>query len=123
MRRRVPGWAVAATLASLGILGGWPAVGPTRARAELRFGQTTFEAGEVRGGAVLTPRFAFTNVGTAPVEITEVRPGCGCLKPRLTRRTVPPGETGQIELEVDTRRESAGPHVWQLGVRSQRGAT
>ncbi len=87
----------------------------------MRFTQTTFEVGEVRTGVVLTPRFAFSNVGTAPVEITEVRPGCGCLKPRLTRRTLAPGETGQIDLEVDTRRESAGPHVWQLGVRWQRG--
>src|SRR5947209_15529336 len=118
---RGPRNVVAAALALAGLLGGWPAATPARLRADLRFGQTTCEVGEVRGGAVLTPHFAFTNVGSDPVEITEVRPGCGCLKPRLTRRVVPPGETGELELEVDTRRESAGPHVWQLDVRWRRG--
>src|SRR4051794_1630648 len=86
MRRRVPRWAVAAVLAVLGLLGGWPRSEPARARAELRFGQTTFDAGTVRNGVVLTPRFAFTNDGDEPAEITEVRPGCGCLKSRLTQR-------------------------------------
>jgi hypothetical protein len=123
MRRRVPRWAVVAVLAALGLLGGWPRGTPGHARADLRFPQTTFEAGAVRGGAVLTPRFTFTNAGTEPVEITEVRPGCGCLKPRLTQRTVRPGETGHLDLEVDTRRESAGPHVWQLDVRWGQGGT
>lgn len=122
MPRSGPRWLVMTGLAILGLLGGWPPGQPTRARAELRFQQTTYAAGEVRNGVVLTPRFAFTNVGSTPVEITEVRPGCGCLKPRLTQRTIAPGATGQLELEVNTRRESAGPHVWQLDVRWQRGA-
>ena len=83
MPGRKPHEMIAALLALVSLLGGWPGGAPARLRAELRFQQTTCEVGEVRGGAVLVPRFTFTNVGSTPVEITEVRPGCGCLKPRL----------------------------------------
>src|SRR4051794_30336316 len=89
-------------------------VGTGRVRAELRFAARRADLGEVRSGAKRGHAFAFVNAGSGPAEIVEVRPGCGCLRPRLGRTVYQPGEQGTISLEVNARGESAGPHVWRL---------
>jgi hypothetical protein len=90
-------------------------------RAELRFEQTTVQLGPVRGGVRLAQEFTFTNDGPEPVEVLDVRVGCGCLKPTLARRTFPPGEQGAIVLEVNTLGQAAGAHTWHADVRYRRG--
>jgi hypothetical protein len=97
----------------------------TPARADLRFGQTQIEVGEVRSGAPLAQRFAFVNDGPAPVAITAVQPSCGCLTPRLEPagtllpHTYQPGEQGALLLEVNTLSQNQGVHTWHLVVRSE----
>jgi hypothetical protein len=101
--------AAAVILGMLSLLGG-----ARRAGAELRFAAARVDLGEVRNGAKLGHTFKFVNTGPALVEIVEVRPGCGCLKPRLERTSYRPGEEGAVLLEVNARGESAGPPVWRL---------
>jgi hypothetical protein len=84
------------------------------ARAELRFDQPVQDAGEVRGGPTLTRRFEFTNAGPRTVVITETKPSCGCLKPRLSANHFGPGEKGWVELEINTLSQPAGPVAWQV---------
>jgi hypothetical protein len=91
-------------------------VGVGGVRAEVRFVQTEADAGEVRGGLPLVHRFTFTNAGPHPAEVVEMRPSCGCLRPRPDKRTYQPGESGEIALEVHTLGEEAGPHRWTLQV-------
>ena len=86
---------------------------PGAARAQLRFERPQADLGEVRGGKPLTHRFAFVNAGDTFVEILEVKPGCGCLKPRVTHLRIPPHQPGAIELDVNTLGHVGGPHVWQ----------
>jgi hypothetical protein len=92
-------------------------------RAELRFAAPRADLGEVRSGAKLGHAFAFVNAGPGPVEIVEVRPGCGCLRPRLERTRYRPGEPGAITLDVNARGESAGPHTWRLQLLYRDGDT
>ena len=49
--------------------------------------------------------FAVTNVSEEPVTINWVRPSCGCTVAKLppTPWTIPPGEGGKIDLNVDLR--------------------
>ena len=42
-------------------------------------------------------RFRFTNVGTAPVTINEVRTSCGCTTAALAKKLYFPGESGEID--------------------------
>ena len=42
-------------------------------------------------------KFRFTNVGTAPVKITDVRTSCGCTTASLQKREYAPGESGEID--------------------------
>lgn len=87
------------------------------ARAEVRFAQTVVNLGEIRSGARLARQFRFVNRGNHPVEIIEVRPGCGCLRPQLAKLVFGPGEEAAVPVEVNARGESAGPHLWRMAVR------
>jgi hypothetical protein len=46
---------------------------------------------------VLVTKFRFTNTGTAPVKITDLRPSCGCTTAFLEKKEYAPGESGEIE--------------------------
>ncbi len=84
------------------------------ARADLSFANLTFNVGEVRSGAALKRTFTFVNDGPAAVEITGLRSSCGCVRPRLDKRTYLPGERGEVTLEVQTLSQPAGPSAWPL---------
>jgi uncharacterized protein DUF1573 len=94
---------------------------PAAARAELRFERPVADAGEVRGGKPLTHRFAFVNAGGDTVELLEVKPGCGCLKPRVTHMRIPPGQAGAIEVDVNTLGHLDGAHTWQMQLTYRSG--
>ena len=42
-------------------------------------------------------KFRFTNVGTAPVKIRDVRTSCGCTTASLQKTVYAPGESGEID--------------------------
>jgi hypothetical protein len=94
---------------------------PGRVRAELTFVAPTVDVGVVRGGAPLKQRFAFVNAGPDSVEITDLRSSCGCVRPKLDRRTFAAGESGEVVLEVHTLGQSEGEHDWLLHVAYQSG--
>jgi hypothetical protein len=96
---------------------------PPVSAAGLHVLEPAADAGEVRSGAPLAHRFAFINEGPAPVVLTEVRAGCGCLTPRLepAGTALPhaylPGERGALLLDVNTLDQNPGPHTWHVTVR------
>lgn len=47
--------------------------------------------------------FRFSNVGEDPVTISEVEITCGCLAPKLDKRTYIPGERGELTVRFDLR--------------------
>ena len=108
--RRIPSVLAAALLLAAG-----------NARADLSFANPTVDVGEVRGGAPLRQRFAFTNPGSGAVEITDLRASCGCVKPALDKRGYAPGESGELTLEVRTLGQPAGEHTWRLQVAYRAG--
>ena len=46
--------------------------------------------------------FVFTNIGTATLEIKDVRPGCGCTTAGTWDKQVEPGKTGSIPLQFNS---------------------
>jgi hypothetical protein len=96
--------------------------GAPTARAELEFSETRAEVGDVRSGPVLSHAFRFVNQGPATSDIIDVRASCGCLTPRLERRSYAPGEEGRLVLEVNTLTQAAGPHTWRLDLRARTGS-
>jgi hypothetical protein len=79
---------------------------------ELR--ETTQDGGTVEQGTVVKYRFTLANHGQVDLEITQVKPGCGCTASRWDR-LIRPGAEGVIEAEVDTR-SFRGPIAKRLTV-------
>lgn len=74
-----------------------PVVGP-----RIQFAELTHDFGKVEAGSVVKHEFIFTNTGTATLEITDVRPGCGCTTAGTWDRKVEPGQTGRVPLQLNT---------------------
>ena len=50
--------------------------------------------------------FQVSNIGDAPLTISQVRTGCGCTKADLDRNTIPPGETASLSTRLTLRGHS-----------------
>lgn len=75
---------------------------PAGGGARIQFAALTHDFGRVSAGEVVKHEFVFTNTGTAPLEITGVRPGCGCTTAGTWDKRVEPGQTGRIPLQLNS---------------------
>lgn len=86
------------------------------ARGDLHCPQPTHDAGELRTGAPLRHRFVLSNPTGEAIEITGVKPGCGCLRPSVGQTRVPAGASTTVAIEVNTVTQAAGPNGWRVTV-------
>jgi hypothetical protein len=63
--------------------------------------QPILDVGKKPKGEKLVGEFVIRNEGNAPLEISEVRPACGCTVADFTK-TIAPGQSGTIKLTIDT---------------------
>lgn len=68
----------------------------------IRLAETIHDFGRIDSGTVARNDFVFTNTGNAVLEITEVKPGCGCTTAGQWDRRVEPGKTGKIPLQFNS---------------------
>ena len=68
----------------------------------IQFQTNAFHFGRVSQGEVVNAEFYFTNTGNAMLEITDVRPGCGCTTAGNWDRQVAPGKSGVIPFQFST---------------------
>jgi hypothetical protein len=87
-----------------------------QARADLECAQPVVEKGEVRSGIPLSHSFTLVNSGHEVIDVTDVRPSCGCLAPKLQRRHFQPGESGTLLLEVNTLTQPPGANSWRATI-------
>jgi len=69
---------------------------------KIQFADPVHDFGTVNAGDVKRADFVFTNTGNALLEVTEVRPTCGCTTMGEWTRKVEPGQTGTIPLQLNT---------------------
>ncbi len=74
----------------------------------LAFHQYRVNLGEVPARRNHYARFAFTNRGTQPVEIRELKTSCGCLSEHLEKRVFEPGEAGELLLRIQAANQVPG---------------
>ena len=67
-------------------------------QAEFKFNEEKHDFGKIPQGTPVTTVFTFTNVGTAPLILSEVRPTCGCTIADYTKTPVKPGDSGAIKI-------------------------
>jgi len=63
-----------------------------------------FSFGELYQGDKVTHVFTFSNTGDAPLVIEKVRSSCGCTAAIVSKKTLQPGETGEIKATFDSHR-------------------
>jgi hypothetical protein len=63
--------------------------------------EPTHDAGKVAKGESIVHDFLIRNDGEAPLQITDVRPACGCTVADFDR-TIAPGETGKVHATLDS---------------------
>lgn len=70
--------------------------------AIIQFEKTTHDFGTVKEEGTITHEFKFTNKGTVPLLISNVRASCGCTTPGWTKEPILPGKTGVITAQYNT---------------------
>jgi hypothetical protein len=108
MRKALLALSVLALAATLGTAqqGAW---------AEKMFqGNLTHDFGSVPYGAQLFHRFTITNIYAVRMEITGIKPGCGCVTVEPAKRVLEPRESTTIDVRMDARRFK-GPKT--VGIR------
>lgn len=81
-----------------GFLGLFAAI-PSLASLEFETTSKSFKCHPLQASETL--EFNFTNTGSAPVTILELKPGCGCTSGKVDKKTYAPGEAGRIHLTFD----------------------
>lgn len=85
-------------------------------KAEFKFTSESHDFGKIKQGIPVTHEFKFTNSGSEPIIITEVRPSCGCSVAEFTKNPIAPGAEGTISVKFDAA--AMGPFTKHLTVRS-----
>ena len=72
-------------------------VGPS-----IQFEEKRFDFGEIKAGDVVEHTFQFTNNGTLPLIIANVKTTCGCTATDFPKAPVMPGETASITAKFNS---------------------
>ena len=84
-----------------------PAAAQTKAWAYKMFANDlVHDFGVVPRGAQLKYTFKMTNIWKVPLEITDIRVGCNCTTVKESTKSLQPGESGTLNVNMDTTRFS-----------------
>ncbi|GAB4331409.1 MAG: DUF1573 domain-containing protein [Flammeovirgaceae bacterium] len=75
--------------------------------------------GNIPQGTPVTAEFTFTNSGTAPIILSEVKPSCGCTAADYSKEPIAPGKTGYIKATYNAA--SVGSFTKSVTVKSNVG--
>ena len=80
-----------------------PAATPAQVKGpRLTVSETVHDFGRVAQGDTLQQEFELTNSGDAELQISEVKPSCGCTTTGEWPHTLQPGQSGKLPITIDT---------------------
>jgi hypothetical protein len=74
--------------------------GPT---TTMSFEHTDYDYGTVKEGEKVKHVYKFKNTGKEPLIISSAKGSCGCTVPKWPSDPIPPGGTGEIDVEFDSK--------------------
>jgi Protein of unknown function (DUF1573) len=74
-------------------------------------GKATHDFGTVARGAQLKHTFTMNNIYKVPLQITNISVECGCVTATPSTKILQPGETGKLDINMDTARFSGAKQV------------
>lgn len=75
----------------------------SQGKADFTFEKEVLKLGKVKEGEVLNFEYLFTNSGTEPLLITDIKVACTCTKFEYPKSPVAPAEKGLIKVSFDTK--------------------
>ena len=70
---------------------------------DITFGQEKWDFGRIKEGEIVTHVFQFSNSGNALLKIQRVRTSCGCTAALISKKSLSPGEKGELKVTFNTR--------------------
>jgi hypothetical protein len=80
-----------------------PANVETSLRAQIFFKESSHDFGNIKQGEKVTYTFEYTNIGQAPLTISNVQTTCGCTASQWSRAPLAPGKTGKLTATFDSK--------------------
>ncbi len=74
----------------------------TSRTAIIEFSSAEHDFGKVRAGERVACIFSYSNIGEGDLVITHASASCGCTVPKFSKKPLPPGGSGTIEVVFDT---------------------
>lgn len=74
-----------------------------QSKAAFTFDETVIKFPKAEGGDVLNFSYPFTNSGTAPLVIDNIKVSCSCTKPTWPKKPIMPGQRDSITVEFNTK--------------------
>jgi len=73
----------------------------------IKFESLEIDYGQIKQGDEGTRLFKFTNIGNAPLVITNAQGSCGCTVPSYSQAPIAPNSSSEISVRYDTNRIGA----------------
>lgn len=77
----------------------------------IRFDTIVNDLGTIMEGEQLIAWFDYTNAGTAPLVIQEIKAGCGCTVPRWDNAPLAPGSSGSVRVVFDSNGKKGAQNI------------
>jgi hypothetical protein len=79
----------------------------TATKSKVKFNALEHDFGNQPQGKPVTYEFEFTNIGTEPVILENVKASCGCTTPIWTKEPVMPSKKGTIKAQYNMARDGS----------------
>jgi hypothetical protein len=71
---------------------------------KIEFNKTAHDFGEIQNGTPVETVFSYTNVGSSPLVVTDIKSTCGCTVPKdWSREPLAPGASSQFTVKFNGR--------------------
>lgn len=75
-------------------------------KTTIAWNEEMYDFGKIKQGDVVSHIFTFKNTGNNPLQITNIKPSCGCTTPNWSKDPVAPGAEGTVELKFNSAHKS-----------------
>lgn len=86
----------------------------------IKFASIEHDFGKIKEGERVACVFKFSNTGDADLVLTSVQTSCGCTVSKYSKKPIPPGGSGTIEITYDSS-DRHGKQTKTITVQSNAG--
>lgn len=95
---------------------------PTGPTTTIKYDNDRYNFGVCNEGDVMKHSFKFTNTGSEPLIVSNCKGSCGCTVPTWPKEPIPPGGTGEIKVEFNSKGKP-GPQSKKVTVTANTNPT